>query len=252
MHVLDCGVITVKDISLFSPGVDQGKSKQLANACYFIQHPKGNFLWDTGLDDNLLSQASGVSIADGMFHLQVNNGLEQQLNAIGFSVTDMDYVALSHFHFDHTGNINLFKNAKFLVQKNELQVAFSDQAEAMYFNPSSYNQIKKDQFYALSGDHDVFGDDTVKIISAAGHTPGHQLLLIKLKEYGSVLLSGDLYHFEKNRTHQRIPTVNFDKVESEKSMTMIESLLKNENAELWIQHDMENFNKTRKLAPFYK
>ncbi len=252
LYVLDCGTITVKDVSLFSPGIDEGKSKKLANSCYLIKHPQGNFLWETGLSDTLVKETTGVYVAEGMFHLQVKSTLQTQLADIGLRLTDIDYVALSHFHFDHTGNMNLFTNARFLVQQAELDVAFSNKARAMYFEPDSYKQIKNDQYIGLSGDSDVFNDGKLVIISSPGHTPGHQSLMVNLKETGPVLLSGDLYHFTQNREHKRVPVLNFDKAMTKSSMDKIENALHKSNGQLWIQHDFATFARLRASADYFK
>lgn len=252
LFVLDCGKVTVKDISLFSPGVDEGKSKKLANTCYLIKHPKGNFLWETGLNDTLVKESTGISVAGGMFHLQVKSTLQSQLADIDLTPADIDYVALSHFHFDHTGNMNLFSQAKFLVQKDELDVAFSNKAKEMHFDPSSYNKINKTQFIALSGDHDVFKDGKLMILSSPGHTPGHQSLIVNLKETGPVLLSGDLYHFQKNREHRRVPSLNFDEAMTKSAMENIENMISNINGQLWIQHDLATFSRLKKSPNYFK
>jgi glyoxylase-like metal-dependent hydrolase (beta-lactamase superfamily II) len=252
LFVLDCGMITVKDVSLFSPAIDKGKSKKLANTCYLIKHPKGHFLWETGLSDTLVKDSAGVTIAEGMFHLQVKSTLESQLADIGLTPIDIDYVALSHFHFDHTGNMNLFTQAKFLVQQDELDVAFSSKAREMHFDPSSYNKINKTQYAALSGDHDVFKDGSLMILSSPGHTPGHQSLMVNLKETGPVLLSGDLYHFEKNRKHRRVPALNFNKAITVGSMDNIENMVNNVNGQLWIQHDLATFNQLKQSPDYFK
>ena len=252
LYVLDCGTIRVKDISLFSPGVDVGKSKTLANSCYLIKHTQGVFLWDTGLNDELVKTSAGISVAEGMFHLQVKHTLQSQLANIGLSPKDIDYVALSHFHFDHTGNMNLFSNAKFLVQQQELDVAFSDEAKAMHFEPNHYRLIKKEQFVGLSGDFDVFKDGKLVVLSSPGHTPGHQSLLVNLAEKGPILLSGDLYHFDKNRKHSRVPALNVDKPRTLQSMETIESLLEDIDGELWIQHDPVTFSRLKHSPKYYK
>jgi glyoxylase-like metal-dependent hydrolase (beta-lactamase superfamily II) len=180
LYVLDCGTITVKDISLFSPGVDVGKSKKLSNSCYLIKHPQGNFLWDTGLNDELVAMEHGLTVVDGMFTLEVKNPLVAQLKEIGLTPTDIDYMALSHLHFDHTGNMNLFSNADILLQNRELSVAFSDKAKELHFDPSTYSALDKSKFVGLDGRYDVFNDGKVVLIPAPGHSPGHQTLLVNL------------------------------------------------------------------------
>lgn len=252
LYVLDCGQITVMDISVLSPGIDVGVSKKLANTCYLIKHPQGNLLWETGLNDELVKANTGVSAVEGLFHLKVNKTLQSQLADIGLMLDDIDYVALSHFHFDHTGNMNLFPRAKFLVQQEELEVAFSDEAQAMHFDPSSYDKINKTQFVAVSGDHDVFKDGKLILLSSPGHTPGHQSLMVNLKETGTVVLSGDLFHFEKNKLHSRVPVFNFDKVMTENSMKNIENVIHNRDGQLWIQHDLPTFIRLKQLADYYK
>jgi len=252
LYVLDCGTITVKDISLFSPGVDVGKSKKLANSCYLIKHPNGNFLWDTGLSDTLVTESAGVTVAEGMFHLRVKRTLQSQLADIDLTPADIDYVALSHFHFDHTGNMNLFSKAKFLVQQHEIDVAFSNKAREMFFEPNSYNLIKKTQIVALSGDNDVFKDGKLVMLATPGHTPGHQSLLINLIESGPVLLSGDLYHFDKNRKYRRVPALNFDKAMTSKSMETIEKLVNDNNGQIWIQHDYPTFRGLKHSPEYYQ
>ncbi len=252
LHLLDCGTINVKDISLFSPGGDEGFSKTLANSCYLIVHPKGNLLWDTGLSDQLVKQKNGVLVADGMFHLQVKRTLASQLADLGLAATDIDYVAISHFHFDHTGNMAQFKNAKFLVQEPELAAAFSDQARAMHFDPNDYKSIEKRQFVGVSGEYDVFADERLRLIPTHGHTPGHQSLLVNLSETGAVILSGDLYHFEKNMRHKRVPAINTDKAQTLVSMNNIDALLKEVEGQLWIQHDLETFKSLKKSPDYYQ
>ena len=61
---------------------------------------------------------------------------------------------------------------------------------------------------------DVFGDGTVLIKAAPGHTPGHQVLYVKLPKTGAVVLSGDLYHYPAARTLKRVPTFDFNQAQS--------------------------------------
>jgi N-acyl homoserine lactone hydrolase len=77
----------------------------------------------------------------------------------------------------------------------------------------------------------------VVIVSTPGHTPGHQVLLVRLPERGPVVLSGDMVHFQDNWVNRRVPSRNFDKSESVRSMEKVAALLEAEHAQLWINHD---------------
>ena len=109
------------------------------------------------------------------------------------------------------------------------------------FHLSLYDKLGDLPREILEGEHDVFGDGTVRIIPAPGHTPGHQMLLVNLAEEGLVMLSGDLYHFRESRADRRVPSLNVDAAQTLASMERIEQLLTETGAQLWIQHDMAGF-----------
>ena len=246
LQVFECGEIEVRDISLFSPGVDEGVIKNLVDSCYLVQHPKGNLIWDTGITDAVGEK--GVEIFGGKLKMSVTNPLSDQLAAINIKPSDITFMGISHFHSDHTGNANLFNNAQLFIQQAEYDAAFGATPEKFGFNAASYDKIDRTKITILDGDHDVFGDGSVIIKAAPGHTPGHQMLFINLEKEGPVMLSGDLYHFTKNREHKRIPSFNFDKEQTLKSMESIENFVKESGAKFWIQHDKEQ-NATIKHSP---
>lgn len=93
---------------------------------------------------------------------------------------------------------------------------------------------------ALDGERDVFGDGSVRIVPAPGHTPGHQVLVVELPESGTVVVSGDLFHFEENRAHRRVPRLNTDPEASVRSMEAIDRLIAERHARLVIQHEEAN------------
>ena len=246
LQVFDCGEVDVRDISLFSPGVNVGENKNLVGSCYLIQHPKGNLIWDTGITDSIGDK--GVEVFGGKLKLTVSNPLAKQLAAINIKPEDIAFLGISHFHGDHTGNANLFTNSQLFIQQAEYDAAFGDTPEKFGFNPASYSQLNKEKIKIINGDHDIFGDGSVIIKTAPGHTPGHQMLLVNLEKEGPIMLSGDLYHFSKNREHRRVPTFNFDKEQTLETMEHIESFVKESGAQFWIQHDKEQ-NASIKHSP---
>ena len=250
VYVFDCGTVDVKDISVFSPGVDVGKKKTLTNSCYLIAHPKGNLVWDTGLSDELASAPAG-KIVPG-FHLTLKKTLASQMKEAGYAPDAVTYLGLSHMHFDHIGNVALFPKATLLMQKEEYESATGPEASKFGNDPKNYPTLAANPVQQLNGDHDVFGDGTVVVKRALGHTPGHQVLFLKLKKTGNVLLSGDMTHFTKNWENRRVPSFNFDKETSVKTMNEIADFIKANKATLWIQHDLEQNLKIKDAPKFYE
>ncbi|MES2130219.1 MAG: N-acyl homoserine lactonase family protein [Pseudomonadota bacterium] len=249
LYVFDCGSIDVSDISLFSPGVNVGKSKKLTDSCYLVVHPKGTLMWDTGFNDELAKTPDGQKVG-GAFHITLKQTLTSQLKAVGYAPSDIAYLGISHTHFDHIGNVALFPKATLLMQKEELDSALGPDAAKYGHDPKDYPTLAANPAKPLGGDHDVFGDGSVVIKRAIGHTPGHQMLYLKLPKTGNVLLSGDLAHFTENWEQRRVPGFNFNKEQSTKAMDDAAAFLKAEQATLWIQHDLEQ-NAAIKHAPAY-
>ncbi len=249
LYVFDCGEIEVRDLSVFNPAISKGTVKVFSDACYLIVHPKGTLFWDSGLPDTLVTQAGGIEIANGLFKISVTRTLKSQFEEIGIDPLSVDYIALSHLHSDHTGNAQYFLNAKWLIQKNELAIAFSPEGEALGFSPSDY-ELLQDNEMPIEGHYDVFNDKSVVIVSTPGHTPGHQSLYIDLPQTGKIILSGDLYHFQDNRINYGIPVFNATKRETVHSFVLIDNLLDKLNAKLWIQHDKPFFDSLN-LSPAY-
>lgn len=249
LYVMDCGHILARDLSIFSPGVDEGASKEMSVACYVVEHPNGTLVWDTGLPDALIESPDGIEYYDGAFNFSVKRTMQSQLAEIGLAQENIDFLALSHLHSDHVGNANAFATSTWLVQLGEHDAAFGQHPEHSGFDPKTYSELADAKTILLSGDHDVFGDGSVVILSAPGHSPGHQVLFVDLSETGPVILSGDLYHYQSNRENYRIPIFN-DKPVSVQSFARIDNIIKATGAELWMAHDLPQF-KTMKLAPLY-
>jgi len=238
MYVLECGESMTKDVSAnWSPGVDVGVAREFSDNCYLIQHGDRLLLWDSGMSDAIAAKPEGVTAANGLLTLWVRKPLASQLQQLGIAPSDVTDIAFSHFHSDHVGNANLFTSAKLYIQEPEYDAAFGPDAAKFNFAPALYEKLRSNPTVKLNGDHDVFGDGSVVILSTPGHTPGHQCLLVRLPKRGAVVLSGDMVHFQENWTNRRVPARNFDKQKTLQSMERIAAVLESEHAELWINHD---------------
>lgn len=235
--MLDCGTHEVGDLSPWTPGENVGRPWVFANRCCLIEHPHGTLLWDSGYPDAFAAEEGGVEIAGGAIRIRRNGTLRAQLEALGLCPSDVTHVAFSHFHLDHAGNGNTFAGSLLLVQRAEYDAAFGPDAAASGYDPSCYEALRDGPRVLLSGDHDVFGDGTVTILSTPGHTAGHQSLLVRLPRRGNVLLSGDVAHLALNLALRRVPITNADRVRSRASMARIAEIRTRERAEVWIPHD---------------
>jgi glyoxylase-like metal-dependent hydrolase (beta-lactamase superfamily II) len=237
LYILNCGESHTHDLSNWSPGVNVGVPWDFSNHCYLIKHAKGYLLWDTGMSDSIAARPDGLEVGGGLLTLKVRQTLVSQLQELGLSAGDIRHLALSHFHGDHAGNANLFSAARLYIQKTEFDAAFGDAPAQYGFSPILYENLRGSVMTLLDGDHDVFGDGSVIILSTPGHTPGHQSLAVRLRTAGLLVLSGDVAHFEENWARRRVPKRNFDREQSIKSMDRIAAFLAANKARLLINHD---------------
>ena len=123
---------------------------------------------------------------------------------------------------------------------------------AMSNSRAAFSALKGSKTIVVSNDeHDVFGDGNVLLKLAAGHTPGHQVLYVKLARTGGVLLSGDLYHYPQERSLGRFPTFEYNLDQTRAARQNVDAFLKKTGAQLWIQHDLTAHRALRKAPQFY-
>jgi len=258
LYVLDCGAIHVADPARYELRRDEVDSTELSVACFLVVHPKGVLIWDVGAVPDSEWQPTGktvvhhLSLPDGQTRdIPLMRSLGEQLAELGCPPSKIRYIALSHYHYDHTANANLFADSTWLVRPVEREAMFATPAPGTT-RPDTYARLKDAKTILIETDqYDVFGDDSVVIKFAPGHTPGHQMLLLRLKNTGPVLLSGDLYHFPQERTLNRFPVFEFDKDQTRRTRLAIDDFLKTKGASLWIQHDFIANSKLRKAPAFY-
>jgi len=204
---------------------------------YLIVHPRGTVMFDSGEIPDSQFKGDGRPVTQGVMF--ASKPLLPQLAAAGYKPTDITYFALPHYHADHTANANELAGATWIVQKAERDFMFGKPPEGTIIDVASFAKLRDAKTKLLNDENfDVFGDGTVVVMSAPGHTPGHQVLAVKLAHRGLVVLAGDLYHYPEERTTGRTPTFEFDAEQSRASRAKIEKFVKDNHAELWIEHDI--------------
>jgi glyoxylase-like metal-dependent hydrolase (beta-lactamase superfamily II) len=248
LYVFDCGTLVYNKPEDYNLTRDEVKDTNMGVTCYLVVHPKGTLIFDTGLNDRLIGRPLYENVLDGYAQIKFNT-LSGQLSDIGVSPAGIDYLVLSHYHWDHIGNAGDFAHSTWLVYKGDRDQMFSSAARA-YPWFGQYAALEHSKTMLLSGDHDVFGDGTVVVLATPGHTEGHCSLLVRLKNTGPVVLSGDLYHYPEERALKRMPDEEktTGTVESRKK---IEELVRRTGAQLWVGHSMEFFRTVRKSPAWY-
>jgi N-acyl homoserine lactone hydrolase len=259
LYVFDCGVLHNSDMGRFNLKKEDVTTTDMSMDCFLIAHPKGNLIWDTGAvpDDSwtptgkMITQH--ITLVDGTTRdADVDKTLHGQLAEIGYSASDINYLALSHYHYDHTANANEFAGATWLVRQVERDAMFGGKSSGSV-QPPTFSALQKSKTIIIKDDeYDVFGDGGVIIKSAPGHTQGHQVLYVKLAKTGGVVLSGDLYHYPAEKTLDRVPTFEFSQEQTRASRIAVDAFLKKTNSQLWIQHDMVGNAKLKKSPQFYE
>lgn len=210
-------------------------TKPFTFSCYVIRRGADVMVWDTGFLPGSVPNAT-------------NRPLAELLQQIGVNPDDVKYVGISHFHADHTGQLAVLKNATLLIGKGDWDgITASPPMGGANTRGFAEWIAEKRKVETQTGDKDVFGDGSVMMLRAPGHTPGHSILLVRLKEMGPVLLSGDAVHFLENYDYEGVPSFNFDRAQTIASIQRIKQMQKNLKATLIIQHDPRDIGK---LPPF--
>ena len=228
---LDCGSIHVSDFDVFSDTyLYEGKPKQLASSCYLVKHGEQYLLWDTGV--------AGPA-KQWVFTISLKERVVAQLARIGVKPGQVTYVGISHYHDDHTGQAADFPQATLLMGSGDWEAVKGRPETAKRFTPWISGGAKVDP---VARDKDVFGDKSVTILDMPGHTPGHKVLLVRLKS-GPVLLSGDLYHATEQVANRGVPSFNTNRADTLASFDRFGGIAKGLNAKVIIQHELSDIAK---------
>jgi N-acyl homoserine lactone hydrolase len=127
----------------------------------------------------------------------LNRSFDQEpLNALrlhGLSPDDVKTVVVTHLHYDHAFGFNLFKNARFLIQRKEVEYAIAPLPchRTLYYEKSLGRPAFVDyleRIDLLDGDHEI--EDGVKAVFIPSHSPGFQGVSVRT-EKGDYFIAGD-------------------------------------------------------------
>jgi N-acyl homoserine lactone hydrolase len=258
LYVFDCGMLTIstEGVTRYHVTPAEVGEARMPVPCFLVAHPKGTLMWDVGvIPDEIVEQQASAGGArydvNSTAAALVKRTLKSQLEEIGYVPADITYVAISHAHKDHSANLNQFAGSTWLVTPAEREFMWKPGNERV--EPSFYNKLEKSKSISIEKDeYDVFADGTVLIKAAPGHTPGHQVLVLRLASTGRVMLGGDLYHYPPERTLHRAPPDNeFNVQQSAASRSAIEAYLTKTKTPIWIQHDFKTIANLKQSPAYY-
>jgi N-acyl homoserine lactone hydrolase len=204
---------------------------QFVFSCYLIKHGDEYMLWDTGHSMSSPNVAPKVSVVD-------------QLAKLNVKPDQIKYVGISHYHADHTGQVDSFPKATVLIGKGDWDaISAPKPGQGVNFKPFEHWIKGEGKVEALALDKDVFEDGSVIVLRTPGHTPGHSSLLVKLAQMGPVILSGDAVHFRENLDKVGVPAFNYDRAQTLASVERIKQMAANLKGTIVIQHDARDIEK---------
>jgi glyoxylase-like metal-dependent hydrolase (beta-lactamase superfamily II) len=225
---LPCGALNGADFSWFSDTHRyDGQKRDLVVSCYLIRHGDQYLIWDTGLNEKALGDAKPLGV---------------QLAQIGVKPEQIRYIGISHRHADHTGQAAAFPGATLLIGAEDLETlkASTDAGDRAGLLPWLTGTAKAEP---VKGDRDIFGDGSVMMLNMPGHTAGHHSLLVRLKDKGWVLLSGDQFHARESYEHDQVPRFNVDRADTLASIARFKEIATNLHATVIVQHEVLDVSK---------
>lgn len=155
---------------------------------YGTKIPLGVYSWYIeGADKNVLVDTAVAAsyMQSRGFPAEEVLSFENALAELGLKPGDIDLVIQTHLHYDHCGNTYKCKNAKVVVQEDELKFAFSPHPMAAnLFLREFYKDLR---FVSVSGYCEILPG--IELIPAPGHTPGAQAVSVNTDQ-GKAIITG--------------------------------------------------------------
>jgi glyoxylase-like metal-dependent hydrolase (beta-lactamase superfamily II) len=252
IYALTCGKLKVRK-NVFLPQADKSVFIELPIPVFLITHPHGNVLFDTGPHPDVFKDAFGRwgGLAKAFQPIgDENSGILAQLEKIGYQSDGIRYVVNSHLHFDHAGGNQFFPTATFLVSKQELNYAKRSDNEGKGYYKADWDHPLK--YQELEGEFDIYGDGSVVVIPMPGHTPGHQILIIRQKGQQTIILSGDSVPLQENYNNLVVSRNNYDNEQAIESVKKLYAVVESEQAFLVHGHDSEQWWELKNHHPILR
>lgn len=230
--------------------------------CVLVQHPiLGNVLYDTGIDDEY--ELRWPKNLKDEYPVRRFHRLKDRLREIGLYPDDIDLIILSHMHFDHVGNLRLFRGTKagkgVLVQEDEARHAFTlsniyDCQEIVYRHDGyvrhEFNGLDGISFKMVKGD--VKLAEELELVQLPGHTPGTMGLVVRTEHFGTAIFPSDaVYNAVNYGPPAVLPGMCACPLEFAGSIEKCRKIANREHGTVFFSHDTGCYGQYKKAPEWY-
>lgn len=219
---LDCGELR-GPLKMFEVGATGDVT--LPVSAWLVRHPKGTALFDTGLPATFTAESERTRRVERVMAITFGDGdtVAAQLGANDQDAGRIDFVVISHLHFDHVGGLSMIPNAKLVIQRAEWEAGMAIESDAKSFNKIADYDLGH-SLHLIDGEHDLFGDGAVTCIPTPGHTVGHQSLRVRMADRDVVLASDCSYFARTLLEGAAMPSFGYDLALQRKSIERLRAL----------------------------
>ncbi len=172
--------------------------REFAMTAILVRHPKGNLLFDAGFGRHVDEHFKTLpKLMQSTTTYDKAEPVADQLSKAGIAQSELAGVVLTHAHWDHVSGLDSLPGVPLWVEAAEqafIQGDSEHSALARSLAPHNYHvyDFTDGEYLGFPRSHDVWGDGSIVLVPAAGHTPGSILAFITLPSGTRYLLLGDL------------------------------------------------------------
>jgi glyoxylase-like metal-dependent hydrolase (beta-lactamase superfamily II) len=217
--------------------------------CVLVETDEGKLLWDTSCPRDWEEYWAPTGLQDFFPYDNVREDeyLDSRLNQMGVGLDEIDYVALSHLHFDHAGNLKLFKDtgAKLVCHEHEKEFALG--FDGLFTGAHLKTDYEDCELETISGDIEFLPG--VTFIEAPGHTPGCMSMQVELADSGVMIFTSDAVYMGESYGPPVTPAAIVNNLEQfYASVEKLRGIQERTNATMVFGHDAEQIRQLR-VAP---
>lgn len=270
MHVLHCGRVFTSPYLPFDTdgagvlkvagiGVSKKQWVWMPVSAYYIEHPNGKVLVDTGWSRRIspagvldrkaqIAELGRVLYSMNQGYLPAGEAVDEQLRALGVETSEIDYVILTHLDCDHVCGVHQVADARhILVSETEMKFAGKFSLTNRFrFQKRWWEGVPVGLFPWNSDEgpfrrsYDLFGDGSIQLVNIPGHTEGLVAVKITNPDGRYVLIDSDGAYGRKSWEEMILPGIADNRKEQLASLQWIrEKSLAAECVESLANHDAD-------------